>query len=307
MPLGFKDISGLTHNQANDGLPIGSIPGDSAGPVSVVVLTAFGEGLPPSDPLITITLYPNGAAIGHGTDGSGNISVQDTLVNQGDDITWASVASGGNITLPDGIWAQLIRGYVNNLNGTRGFGIQFLSYNVADFDPTLTDPPDSLVDSDISFDPNTNDGNVTLSWSYDNSAVENPDSFAIVRDGAFVASVPWVNGVLNYSYIDYLTVGGSGDYTYEIKAYKYGTPNVISPSSNSVVVSFSGVIPDINITGSGGIDLGGAATMVFITDPSGIYTLIPDQHYDRLYQRTTATYLDVAIPMPFAKSSFIGD
>jgi hypothetical protein len=54
------------------------------------------------------------------------------------------------------------------------------------------------------------------------------------------------------------------------------------------------------------IDINFVSTMLFITDPSGIYTLIPNQKFDRLYQRTTDTFLDVAIPNPFIKTALVG-
>lgn len=54
------------------------------------------------------------------------------------------------------------------------------------------------------------------------------------------------------------------------------------------------------------INVGGAATFVFIEDPSGIYTLIPGQLHDTLYDRTGLTPLDVKIPNPFVETGFMG-
>jgi hypothetical protein len=41
------------------------------------------------------------------------------------------------------------------------------------------------------------------------------------------------------------------------------------------------------------------------SDPSGIYTLIPGQKFDRLYNRAGDEYVDVTIPNPFVKLGFL--
>lgn len=67
--------------------------------------------------------------------------------------------------------------------------------------------------------------------------------------------------------------------------------------------------PNVIYMMTGGIDLGGAATQTFLNDASGIYTLIPGQYHDELYQRigtTSSTTVNVMIPEPFFKTGFIG-
>ena len=54
------------------------------------------------------------------------------------------------------------------------------------------------------------------------------------------------------------------------------------------------------------INVGGSAIMVFIENPSGIYTLINGQTHDTLYDRTGLTSLDVKIPNPFVETGFMG-
>lgn len=59
---------------------------------------------------------------------------------------------------------------------------------------------------------------------------------------------------------------------------------------------------------TGGIDFGGSPTLQFIGNPSGIYTLIRGQHFDKLYERIPAPATqDVNIPDPFGKIGYIGD
>jgi hypothetical protein len=69
--------------------------------------------------------------------------------------------------------------------------------------------------------------------------------------------------------------------------------------------------PDIQITGSGGVLVGavsGSTPAVLSADVSGMYTLIPDRHFDRIYTKNTdpAQTTDVAIPTPFAKTGYFG-
>jgi hypothetical protein len=67
--------------------------------------------------------------------------------------------------------------------------------------------------------------------------------------------------------------------------------------------------PNPLIYPTGGIDFGGAPTIQALTDASGIYTLVPGQYHDELYQRVganPATSINVPIPEPFFKTGFIG-
>lgn len=65
--------------------------------------------------------------------------------------------------------------------------------------------------------------------------------------------------------------------------------------------------PNVTLFPVGGISFGGSATLRALTDASGIYTLIPGQYHDELYQRvgTTASTINVVIPTPFFKTGFI--
>ncbi len=53
--------------------------------------------------------------------------------------------------------------------------------------------------------------------------------------------------------------------------------------------------------------VGGAGILVFIGSPSGIYTLVPGQTYDTLYDRTGAVSVNVKIPNPFIETGFLGE
>jgi hypothetical protein len=327
MPVGFRDISGLTHQQAADGnLSIAEIPGDGGlGPV-IAVITALASGLPPSDSSITLTLYPS-EKFTVGTDSNGNISVVATFVNDGDDINY-SITGGGAAILSNGFWAQHVRGQANNLLGTRGFNIQFLYLNPldpGDFPDTLNDIPENLNAGDPSWDPENEVGSVTLSWDYDNTNGEDPVGFVLMRNGYIsdteianvpIASLPRDTSSIftSYEFTDFIFGNFTliGTYTYTVYAYRYsggGFPeNAISGASNEIPVDFTSEnpVPNIVIVGSGGIDFGGSAITLFIGDPSGIYTLVPDKKHDTLYERTDVDSINVKIPNPFIVTGFLG-
>lgn len=363
MALGWRTVTGLSHNQANDGIPIASIPGDPGGPIAAAVVFAYGRGLTPSQPTGTIQLFP-GEKFETGVNSLGVIVVSDTWSNLGDDIHFGT--STTTLDLTDGFWGASVRALVAALpgsGGTREFVIQFSTYEPGDFssDPSFSTVPTSLDDSDASYDPVEEEGSVILSFQYDNALGEDPIGFVINRDGVFVGTVPF--GTSPYTYTDY--VFAAGDFTYTIQAYKY-SPAFISPVSNSIVVSFGGALPDITVIGGNipwigygwywdgytwtweditaevwtwtdwiswlddgevsdggvpavagvpsnggsvfnGIFIGGFADIVFIGDPSGIYTLVANKTHDTLYERTDVDFVDVKIPNPFFKTAFLGD
>lgn len=327
MPIGFKSIAGLTEVQSNDGMAIAAIPGDTGLGPSIAVLTASATGLAPNDGSIVIQIFPT-AKIASGTDLNGNISVQTTLFNTGNDKLF-NVSGGGTVNLTDGFWAQHIRGTVNSLNGSRGFDIQFTSLDpTTDFNQTLTDSPQNArvnPGDGPNWDNVTQQGDVTITFTYTNTHAENPDAFVVMRTkvgsgnpAAPVGSTPWDGsaGPTDFKFQDF--VFEPGEFTYTIQAYKYGVPNIISIPGNVVDLIFGGPLPDIEVTGGGGgtghsdsviqdgIDIGGSAVLIFISEPSGIYTMVPGKTHDTLYNRGSDP-IDVKIPNPFVKIPFVGD
>ena len=71
-----------------------------------------------------------------------------------------------------------------------------------------------------------------------------------------------------------------------------------------------GAPPELEMTGSGGLEIDSAlgAVMVLSVDGSGMYTLVPNQHYDKVYTRINdpADTENVAMPTPFAKTGYFG-
>lgn len=62
----------------------------------------------------------------------------------------------------------------------------------------------------------------------------------------------------------------------------------------------------LSITGSGGVEVAGEPQTVLSADSSGIYTLVPDQHFDKIYTRNVNDNdtADVKIPDPFGKTGY---
>lgn len=65
---------------------------------------------------------------------------------------------------------------------------------------------------------------------------------------------------------------------------------------------------NVTITGSGGINLGGTANIVYIADSTGIYTLVPGKLNDTIYTGLAdPETLEVKIPDPFIKTAYLGE
>lgn len=310
-------IDGLDHNTADAGLPISSLPVilGLKGIVTDFSIIWGGDGLPPSDGAISLQgfPYPGAGAIATGTDSSGGIGVVKTFAMAApfdDDTQWDT--SAGLVVLTDGFWDQDVRVFISNITGTRRVQIDIVVLELSDLTENLVDTPDNLVDSNPSWDLVEEEGSVDLDWTYDNTLAEDPAGFAIVREKTdaptealqIVGNVPFETGVTDYSYTDYFFLVGT--YSYYIITYKYGSPPEKSPpSSPPIVIVIGGDSPDISVTSDMGFTLEWGSVMAFITDPSGIYGLIPNKTHDTLYNRAVETSIDVKIPDPFVKLAFL--
>lgn len=301
----FRSIGDLTWQQANDSIKISDMPGDGggAGPIGFVI-TGGASGLPPSSGLIGFQLFP-GSHFADGTDSLGQIGTDITAFNSGNDRDF-NVVGGGTINLPDGFFAASVRSIVTgNQDGVSDFGVQFLpSDPVLNYTNNISEPPSNTRKSNPSWDGSK--GTVTISTDFSNSTVVNPTAIAFYRDSEPLASVPWVDGITTYSYDD--VVFAPGTYSYTAVVYKYGSPNRVSDESAPVSVEFESGPPNFTITGSGGFDLGGSATIIFNIDPSGIYVLVPNKTHDTIYTDVTSSNetVDVAFPIPMIKTFFSG-
>lgn len=304
---GTKEIT-VSASVANDGVQIASMPGDGGLGPSIFVAFANSSGFPPNDGSVSIILYPS-AELDSGSDELGQVGVSKTFTNGGNDKTFAY--TGGSTDFPSGLWQGSIRALLTPPDHNVTFTIQFLCSDPndpADFPNTLNRKPINPGSMDTSFDPIADEGHTTITFTYDNSLAENPTALVVMRDNLPVGSIPWTDGVTSYSFADTVHSPGSANFTYTIRAYKYGSPNSISGNSTSTIVTFGGVLPDIAITGSGGFAMGSSAIVVILGDASGIYTLSTSATHDTLYQRSGgAATQNVAIPEPFIITAYVGD
>lgn len=156
----------------------------------------------------------------------------------------------------------------------------------------------------------------TLTWQ-DNSTDEL--GFKIERDDGQIRYVP-------ANITTYVDPTGAG-HSYLISAFKGdGTPEnsgitepelVPGPELNlmgTLIITIElgtelhFMTDIITIVGNINIDISSLSPMVYLVDPSGIYTLVPNQKHDALYERGgVITSQNIKIPDPFFKTGFIGD
>jgi len=99
-----------------------------------------------------------------------------------------------------------------------------------------------------------------------------------------------------------------GNIQVDIDASSTYQPSDIT-STVDVEIDASSQYGQNTIDGNVTVDIDGSSLYVLSTDPSGLYTLIPGQRFDRLYNRANeddVTTIDVAIPRPFVRPAFIG-
>lgn len=317
---GFK---GGTYTKTElDDLRIVDIPGNgSIGPVSFTISASAG-GLPPSNPGYTLTLFPS-SAIASGTDSLGQIGVLKVFTNfSGDGRTFDWAAGGGapgagSVVFDDGFWKGNIRVALVGV----GFETADVSifYNTADpLDPAdfpnlYPNPPHDLdvtvVDEwpgDHDPDPDTDKQENQLTFTYDDPEI--PDGFVVTRSSdtdpteEVVSSVPYDPLITVYTVPDIVYV--EDIYTYCVRTYRMSDTSV-SACSPDVTIPVGGPPANIFIVGSGGLALGGSATITFIGDPSGIYTIVEGKTHDTLYQRTGVDHIDMPIPNPYGVTGYL--
>lgn len=317
-----KFIDGLTQQQANDSIPVASMGGDiGGGPIDSIFFGGFCAGLEPDkgDSYSNCQLFPtNKTDFGTESDGSMGTSVVVVPFGDGDpshfggvgplNFHWTKAGGGGNCSP----WESSLRlatatGPYPFPGATCSFFFNVDVLEPIDFTIGLTDTPHDLTAEDPTWD--GEQGTTELTFQYDNADNEDPEGLTITRskDGGaedFVATVMWHDGQTEYTFTDY--VFETGTYTYKIQSYKIA-PNVLSPFSTPVIISFDGgTLPDISVTGDLILDISMTSVMTFISDPSGIYTLVPDKTHDTLYERLPAvTTIEIKIPDPFGKTGFV--
>jgi hypothetical protein len=308
-------------------LKIVDVPGGGGiGPNSFTISVSDVGDLTPSTPGYSITLNPSGA-IANGTDSLGQIGVLkvfDQIGTNGTIFGWSAGGGapfGGTTTMAGGFWNGTIHVVLNGV----GFNAAriYISYdcqdprNPAEFPNFLTDPPKPpqiTVTEDWPGLTPPDKEKLNVEFQYDNLDSENPDGFAILRSDLadnptndpaladIIASVPFVALTDTYNLEDVVLTGGV--YTYWIQAYRMSDTSV-SPLSESITITIGGPSPSISIVGSGGMALGGTAIVIFMGDPSGIYTITEGKTHDTLYQRTTVDHIDMPIPNPYGITGYL--
>lgn len=310
MAVCTQQIEGLSHDIADVGIPIASVPiiSGSKGIVTIFSINWGGRDLPPLDAAISIqgAPFPGGSgAFAVGTDSNGSIGVTGSgnLFPPDYNPTEFST-SAGTLVLVDGFWGSDIRAFINDSTGTRRFTIETLSLALTDLVETLNDVPENVQITRVEPNPVVDGETETdLTWTYDNLG-EDPHGFTVIRDGEIIGTVPFETGEDEYTYTDYLEEDGT--YTYTIRTYKLTglDGGSTSPPSDPPIIVTTGdslIIYSAEMT----LAFEWNSVMAFIVDPSGIYGLIPNKTHDTLYNRGEEDSVDVKIPDPFVKLAFI--
>jgi hypothetical protein len=308
MPLVEKLWTG-TLAQAALGIPLTDFDGGWC-VAEVFTVSATVSGIEPSNGSLSIITYP-GTEVAIGSDSGGFIGTLLTFTNNGDYREYAT--SNGNVTFTDGMMHLSVRVEANfidldavvNLNVTISAGFPLDQYVE---DPALPIPSDIIVDPGV-------EHFINLGWQHQYLL---PDEVGFEIQKSTDDGETWETIAL----IPPPIVPADGDYTIELPAeiaiYRLRAYDPIaqtfSPWSTEAVVSEE-PLTDLEFVPVGGIKLGsisvgeinqaGPIEFVMYSDPSGIYTLIPGQKFDRLYNRAGDEYVDVTIPNPFVKLGFL--
>lgn len=133
---------------------------------------------------------------------------------------------------------------------------------------------------------------------------------AVIERSKVGGEFPWdiAGTTTNGEFQDNLTDNGfdkaPGTFTYRIRTFILDTPDgpaLSEPTDPTNPFTFPESENEVSITGNLNLDLDWQSTMIFLTDPSGIYTMVEGQRYDRLYNRGGESFVDVKIPNPFIK------
>lgn len=167
-----------------------------------------------------------------------------------------------------------------------------------------------------------------FSWSYDTDACAGvtPVTGATVTDpvtGAISWSVPLSAdgtiievensvGDLEVTYLDNAVTTYTPTMSGALTIRLYASTLFPICKSSVVTLNVTVTVPfdyTMGTDGTGkGVNVGGAAFIQMIGNPSGIYTLVPDSTHDELIERTpSVTTQDVKIPNPKIRFGYVGD
>lgn len=294
-----------TPQQANNAVNVTELLWDNKpfGPTTAVVF-AIGENLTPGQ-FVSIQLFPGGEFASGFVGSNGAISVVTTYT--ANDNTYKLY---NGLSYPNGWWGSQLRAVLSyseeaSPNASVRFTVQLGGPGIADLvlDPGLS-PPTNFQNTPPIFDPEDETSEFTLSWT---NQEELPVVVTTTYPGGFVyeeGMAVYPNEQLPINFVN--EVPPVANWTYSIRHFNPATSEVSAPTSIIITVQTSGPVPDIDHTMSGQIDLGDAATVVFIGDPSGIYTLMVGKTHDTIIDRITGqspdNELDLAIPRPFVRT-----
>lgn len=307
MPLVYKQWTG-TIAQAAVGIPLTNFDGGWCIPEFFDIIGGI-SGVNISDAALTLITHP-GAEVDIGSDINGNLGTLLSFTNLGNYLDYNT--SNGNVNFPNGFFQESIRLEVNfvdldaiaNITVVLSPGFPLDQYTE---DPLFLPP----------FGVTANDGIehfIDLGWS-SQYLLQEETGFEVQKsvDGGDT----WETMALEprTADVDYeITLPFEDNVIYRVRGYRT-SDTTFSPWSSETLEAEDDPPGDLLHIPTGGIKLGtisvgeinvaGPIEFVFNTDPSGIYTIVPNQKFDRLYNRAGDAFVDVAIPNPFVKTGYI--
>lgn len=291
------------------GIPLTSFDGGWCVPEGITISAAI-SGLLPSQGAYSLITYP-GTEVDTGSDHLGQMGTLLSFANSGDYLTYGT--SNGDVTFVDGPFKMSVRTEVNfidldaivELNVTISPGFPLDQY---------VEDTEFPVPTDLTVDPGVEDF-LDLMWQHQ-YLLEDEVGFEVQKstdDGVTWETIALIPPPIDATDDIYETEVPFEDAIYRVRAYNSLLQTYSSWSTD--VVSPEEPPPDLQYTPVGGIKLGtisvgeinqaGPIGFVLYSDPSGLYTIVEGQYYDRLYNRATGEYIDVAIPNPFVKTGYI--
>lgn len=303
----FSKFGTITKAQGAAGFTIASLDGES--PATLIGADYFAgvSGLPPSDPTSAIQVLP-GDNSDVGADINGNIGAQITYINTGNDIDFTTTGAISPVSMGTGFYSRLFYAifFGEPVGPTYEIDISVTLSGTPLGDLTESGAVDANTGADVDsavYDDDVDRQTITLTWTTAPGPAK-PTVVSVVLPGPTTLVVGTVPAGQPPT-LTFTLPPGIPPGTISIITNTIIVPNISPPTTTPFTIPTNIMSP---LTLSGGIDLGGTMIVQALTDPSGVYTLVPGKRSDTLYDRIPAEVsVEVKIPDPYIKTSFVGE
>lgn len=304
----YKQWTG-TLAQAALGIPLTDFDGGWCVPEGITIIGGV-SGIDVSNGALNLITHP-GTETDLGSDSDGQLGTLLVFTNSGDYRTYNT--SNGDVTFTDGPFKMSVRLEVNFVDLDAVASMTVIISPGFPLDQ-YTEDVDFPAPTDLTADPGV-EHFIDLMWQHQ-YLLEDEVGFEVqasTDDGDTWETIALIPPPIDATDDTYETEVPEEDAIYRVRAYNSDLQTFSAWSTDAVVSDEP--LTDYQFTPSGGIKLGtisvgeinqaGAMGIVMYSDPSGIYTIVEGQKFDRLYNRAGSEYVDVAIPNPFVETGYI--